>query len=104
MISIGFFLGVPAAGQRAPQAPKQGEEQQPFAGGLVELGGVAQLARGVHGEVHPPGHVRGATEELAVDEIADAAEGVPQGYRRGHEIGEVPEGQPPAAAVPVGGR
>ena len=53
-------------------------------------------------EEHAPGNCRGTPEQLAVDEIADAAEGITQGDGRCIKIGQITEVKAGFAAIPPG--
>ena len=79
----------PAQSFLARQPQQDGEQDRPFAQGFVDLARVAGIGAAA-GKDHRPGHVGDAPEQLAVDEIGQAAEKQPQRRHAGDPVGERP--------------
>lgn len=70
----------------APEQVEDDEQYHPFQCELVELGGVARLGARLR-EDDGPGHIGDPTPQLAVEEVADAADAEAKRNERCHEIG-----------------
>src|SRR6185369_17590176 len=87
---------------RACAEMHQDEQQQAFQCSFIELARMPRFRPGL-GKDHRPGHISGATPELAIDEIGDPAEAEADRRRAGDHIGDSEEAELLAAPIEIHG-
>ncbi len=83
----------------APEQVEDDEQHHPFQGELVELGRMARLRARLR-EDDGPGHIGDPAPQLAVEEVADAADPETKRNERRHKIGHGEEVAPGLVGKP----